>query len=1036
MNNSAKLIPVSFHLRNFNLYRSLDIPVSSHGNITLVGENAVGKTTLANCFFPMLVDGSIATPSFNPTNDTKKLKNSIDPRNSSHDSRTFESMLLGWGKGAMKVRTGYAYELLASKYREVILGIGAYRAKGDPRSKTWWFIATNEDPNAKLTVQTTNEAGKSLDKETFIQANVDLGDHLHICEKARDFRERVAAEVYGLSGQELGLLAQADRMIASPMLTAGNAKFEPIRDALIQSQERIDPEIIHQAANFQREVNDRQNLKKRIETAVTRIDRIKQMVFFGNMDNFSNQIFDPYSKAQNRINAQHLQIDKLTKLAELTQQTVTTQATALKQADDQLADLQSKKQQEKIIQQQRQQVQAEIKTLTKAIQSFEENSRRKAALLSEQLQNQSVLTDLNDQLTQLKSSQIEPLKAEIESLINQLGWQELSYRGDLQTTAQGLADQIKQVSTLVNQYQRWLSNSQNLTDSIKVFTGTKDKMDDRIEIDVTGLRPGPIKEKLHDDNHNIHDAGAAQISGKYDELKHQMETLISDHPEIAAVLDNGELLSNADQYRADLFKLGKQLNELQRNVEQTETKRDAIAARLTDINANIDPDFDLAKTKQQIETLKTKLAELKVDPSLTDQITKQAQVVDNLKVQIDQVKVKVIEAHSQIKGLNEQIDEETKTMAAFSERIDVALELLQAYLPPVDEPINNIDALVQYCADNKAAIRNNSIGELSNRVSRQINASNQDRLDNNAVNTLFDELGYAQIADQMFPNPIEKMDETFVASFDINQVYQILQSAHENVMKALGEVESGRDLANQTYQAAVVQRIASQYQAIHNFNEMLSEGISDGNGIKLKIELTPQNVDPQVIDEALDASLDKRPAVQATIAKRLEQLAEDPELANDEQAFDKRADELLDTRYWSQFIVKIKRRHSSEDEYEIVDDTFVESGGSGAEKAQAMVLPLLLVPKMILSRAGRKDAPYLVMFDEFADKLDPQTARIFAKTINRFGFNFIATMPSGAQNKLFSDGVDNITYQVIAPANRDDGKFHLNKVEPVATWAE
>jgi uncharacterized protein YPO0396 len=189
-----------------------------------------------------------------------------------------------------------------------------------------------------------------------------------------------------------------------------------------------------------------------------------------------------------------------------------------------------------------------------------------------------------------------------------------------------------------------------------------------------------------------------------------------------------------------------------------------------------------------------------------------------------------------------------------------------------------------------------------------------------------------------------------------------------------------------------------------------------------------------VIEEALDPSLDERPAVSATINKRLEQLANDSELANDEQAFNQRASELLDTRYWSQFIVKIKRRHSSEDDYEIVDDTFVESGGSGAEKAQAMVLPLLLVPKMILSRAARKDAPYLVMFDEFADKLDPQTARIFAKTINRFGFNFIATMPSGAQNKLLSDGVDNITYQVIAPQNRDDGKFHLNKVVKVSSW--
>lgn len=383
--------------------------------------------------------------------------------------------------------------------------------------------------------------------------------------------------------------------------------------------------------------------------------------------------------------------------------------------------------------------------------------------------------------------------------------------------------------------------------------------------------------------------------------------------------------------------------------------------------------------------------------------------------------------------LNQQIDEEQQSMAAFSDQINIALDQLKAYLPD-DEVFANINDLIAYCADNRTAIRNNSSDELGNRVRRRIDATNQEGLDHQAVNTLFNELDYPQIADQMSRNPIEKMDEIYLTSFDIQQVFQILDRAHEDVVKVLSKVKSGRDLANQTYQAAVVQRIASQYQSIHNFNEMLSEGTSDGNGIKLKIELTPQNVDPKTIEESLDPALTERPAVQATITNRLEQLANDQDLANDEQAFNQRANELLDTRYWSQFVVKIKRRHSSEDEYEIVDDTFVESGGSGAEKAQAMVLPLLLVPKMILSRAARKDAPYLVMFDEFADKLDPQTARIFAKTINRFGFNFIATMPSGAQNKLLSDGVDNITYQVIAPKDRDDGRFHLNKVIKVSTW--
>lgn len=96
--------------------------------------------------------------------------------------------------------------------------------------------------------------------------------------------------------------------------------------------------------------------------------------------------------------------------------------------------------------------------------------------------------------------------------------------------------------------------------------------------------------------------------------------------------------------------------------------------------------------------------------------------------------------------------------------------------------------------------------------------------------------------------------------------------------------------------------------------------------------------------------------------------------------------------------------------------------------------PLLLVPKMVLRQAKETDAPYLVMFDEFADKLDPETAKSFVNTIARFGFCFIATMPTGAQNKVLTDGVDNIAYTVLAPKQQDDGQFHLNRVEPALIW--
>ncbi|WP_252898946.1 hypothetical protein [Secundilactobacillus odoratitofui] len=99
---TSRLSPTLFYLQDFNQYHVLALTASEMGNMTLVGRNTAGKTTLANCFYPMLIDGSIATPSFNAAKGTEKLDQSTTVRNSKQDSRTFESMLLGFGPGAKK----------------------------------------------------------------------------------------------------------------------------------------------------------------------------------------------------------------------------------------------------------------------------------------------------------------------------------------------------------------------------------------------------------------------------------------------------------------------------------------------------------------------------------------------------------------------------------------------------------------------------------------------------------------------------------------------------------------------------------------------------------------------------------------------------------------------------------------------------------------------------------------------------------------------------------------------------------------------
>lgn len=242
----------------------------------------------------MLIDGSIATPSFNAARDTEKVAQSTRVRNSQQDTRTFESMLLGWGPGAMKVRTGYSYLQLRSPQRQVILGIGAQRTQG-VGGTTWWFVAISE-AKAPLTVITTDAQGASLTEAAFVAANQALGQQLSVFKKADAYREFVATHVYGFSSEkELSQLANVYRLLASPILTGGNAKFSPIKAALREAQASIDREVIQAAAGVQREVNRKNGLLQRIANGQRRLQKIKSAIFWADLNHLNETKLSVYA---------------------------------------------------------------------------------------------------------------------------------------------------------------------------------------------------------------------------------------------------------------------------------------------------------------------------------------------------------------------------------------------------------------------------------------------------------------------------------------------------------------------------------------------------------------------------------------------------------------------------------------------------------------------------------------------------------------------------------------------------------------------
>lgn len=1030
-----RLIPMSFHLRNFNKYLTLDVNASEDGNLTLIGENAAGKTTLANCFFPMLIDGSLATPAFNSAQDTTKLE-SKKARNSARDTRTFESMLLSWGPGAMQSRTGYSYLTLRSKEREVILGLGAHRANGDLRRPTWWFVAMSSQLGEPLKIVTVDDDGKSLDKAAFIEANEVLGSQLRVFDQSADYRDYVATTVYGFTGPAaLSKLVNVYRLLASPILTAGNARFTPIREALKNAQEGIDPQIMMDVADTQRNVNQTNRLQQRLIQAKKRLTRMQKVIFWSNLNHLQELIIEPYSAQRAAFDSKQTALEnaqqKINKYADQLKLLKTSREQAA-QTLDQLKDeqirqrllVEEKQKDTKILRQ----LKINLDDYRKMMQQLQTERQELATVMTENETNET-----NQQA--LLSQKVQPAKAKLAGQVEKLhGLNDVLGFLKLDKIISGLTRYIRDYRKVIADFDNNRDSMQHISQDVEIVMNLRDQLDTRIDERMTGALVSHYRTGLHQDNQEVHDAGAAKMNQFYQELMAQQKKMKQDFPDLGVLLVDKTLMKTLDGTLKMLIDSQQKLQTLKQEQLRLQDKLKGIREAIEKSEKLIDPDFDEAEANVEIKRLQQEINALKIDPQIDQKVVQADLEHQKLVQQINSTQTRQSEYQGQIETVEADKEKYETEMNALAARLLETIVKLKPYAPfKVD--FSSVTKVIDFMQQNGAEIRNHNYSQLVDQIGRLIHHNNENGVDINALDDIFEERGHTQIASEMRQQRSVQDGDVIVVAFDLQEGLNSVTDDQNAVAKSLATLNTGNEFAQHTYLAAAAQRINAQYRLIDSYNDMLRAGVGREQSIKLKVELVPTEVTPELIDEARNPMLtDQHPLLSEEIRTRLARLAADTSVADDEDAFMDQAKALLDTRQWSEFRVLIKRRQSAEDDYEVVDDKFVQSGGSGAEKAQAMVLPLLLVPKMVLQQAKRPDAPYLVMFDEFADKLDPETAKSFAKTISRFGFNFLATMPEGAQNKILADGVANIAYDVIAADNENDGLFHPNTVAPVLTW--
>lgn len=912
MPTKTQLSPVSLHLRNFNKYTRLDLPASQNGNLTLIGQNAVGKTTLANCFFPMLIDGSIATPSFNPVRDTDKLNQSGNPRNSAQDDHTFDSMLLSWGSGAMKVRTGYAYMRLQSPTRQVILGIGATRTSGSSSKPTWWFLVVSSDVRTPLNLKTTDENGKSLDKKAFEAANQDLGAELQLFDSALHYRAGVATQVYGFdSGARLGKLAAAYRLLASPILTGGNGKFTPIIEALKNAQAGIDQQVISDVADSQRGVNATNALLARLKQVQNRLKRIKTAVFWRNLNRLQERHLNAYSQLHTSLDKQETQRDNLQRTIERCDQELTTVQTNLATMTQRVNQLQLEVLQQQEIEDKRQ-------SLTTAIQDLERRLSRyqtqlaKLATIKQTIQELQAARKAAEQQCKTIMTTLSPLRARLVQHTGELSeLRQVVMSAELAELAAVLAQYLRQQRERQKRYQAMAKQITQGRRDVQIVAEMKTQLDGCIDERAQGPLSARFRDGLHADNQTVHDAGSAKMDQAVAAILEKQQQLLAKHPDVKAF--------NADEtLRATLTTLQHQLDEQltaladqQRLIKDRDQQLAAQTVRATDLEQDLEPNFDVEATQTQIKTQRAQLAQLKLDPELPAKFKAAQHAQTKLTQSVQDLQRKSSNAAGELKTVRAVITEDQERLADRTDQINQALTTLHPYVPATQD-LTTVAAVLSFVHANQAEVRNADYSGLVDYVGKQIHHNDQNGIDRNAIDQIFEERGHTQEASEMRQQRTVNENDMTVVAFDINHAQQLVTADITHVERKLAQLEKGNELAQVTYMTAAAERIEQQYHLIDDYNAILNQGKGATQQIKLKITLTPATVSDVVIADARNTGDTERKALRAEVNRRLNKLANDVDVADDEEAFMAEANRLLDTRQWSAFQVYIKRRQNGQ----------------------------------------------------------------------------------------------------------------------------
>lgn len=1064
MTLNKTLTPICYSLRNFNHYHNLDLKPLDNGNLALVGLNTVGKTMLVNCFFPMLINGLTKKPSFNTAPGMEDVDKNTEQRDKSKQIRTFETMLLGM-TNPQPERTGYSYIILRSQKRTVVLGVGAHVKQGFPkRTKKWFFVieGDSKDDLRPITLKDDvedqlNKFIPSLDRDEFIDQNqVKFGEKFNSFiapsgnQDSEDYTNYVATRIYGCDKATLNRLARTYQVLMTSNLVAGSDDISPAQRALSNVQSPIPNDIItamidkfdaqraydERKKNYDELIGDPEDLTKQ-----GRLDQIAKALSDLNQWSLRGELWINYhDKNEHLTHFEHIQNELKTKLNQIEIQ-ITDKQTQSDAAHQDLEELIRKKLDQADINS-KINIQENIVRLNERDLKQNEGLQTKYRQLTTQvIHQQHELDDSKERLKKAKKHGTEQTQALKTAISNHPSLAPLLTVKNSEFLPK--INSIKKQLYVIKDIQRELTNLnkrwQQADEYSYLFQSTKTDLDQSIIKTLAPLPEPQYETKLLADNAQIHQSALKTVEQNGTELLAQINQLKQANPDWNMATDQQQaiqaLIDTIIQIYEDVEKLASQIKQQTANVTELNKQVDEI-----DIN-KLDKEAQSYQTA--INQAKDKISEFEqlVDQDLDDQIAKSENVVKILDEEF-------IDLKGELKVVKHEQDETdvsqtqlTEQVAELKQQITARLKNARPWLTQTFQEYDNYAKqhhVKKLTTDGDKAYCKEQADRFLNKIKRLINPpySQYPNFENKALNDLLQAIGLPDLALEQGEAIEQNNDNVWRTGFDVTALKQ-------NVIDYI-PVDQTNTLVNDeldAYCKTVGLMILDQQEYINTINTALQQNQTK-TGIKIQVDLDYSQgyqdnkkanvINPALLAEIKDAGNEEKPL--------FKQFVEDLLIRQQKEAKAKNLDEItrleqlekdLDYRIWSTLSIMIYSEATGR--YEIVDNNFVSSTGSGAERSQATLILLMLIPKLILDECSEPDAPRLLFMDEFGSKFDVQNANNLLNIFKIFQFSVIITKPNNDYAVLLEDGVANRIYE-IKKGDSTNGNFPINSVAIIGDW--